>query len=71
MGMLAANSAGVLVALVLLGVEVRVVAIAVLAYVSSREIITVRVLVRAGTVISASAIAYVIAVILVGILVSP
>ncbi len=66
-----ANVAGVLLALVLLGVEVWVVAVAALAYVVSREVITVPVLMRAAIVVGGSAIGYIAVVTLVGTLVSP
>ena len=67
----AVNIAAILLALVLLGVEVWVVAIGVLAYVVSRDAITVPVLMRAGTAMVASAIAYCALAILLGTLVPP
>lgn len=66
----AASIAGVLLALVLLGVEVWGVAIAALAYVVSREVITVSVLMRAAIVVCGSAIGYIAVVALIGTLVS-
>jgi hypothetical protein len=71
MGILAANFVGVLMALILLGGEVWVIGIAVLAYVASRELITFPVLGWAGAVMGTSAVAYIIVVILIGFLVSP
>ena len=67
----AANLAGVLVALGLLGIVVWIVAIGVLAYMVSREVITAGVLMRAGIALLGSAIVYAGLVILVGALVSP
>ena len=69
--MLGANLLAVLVAAFLLGVEVWVVAILALAYVVSREAITVGALVKAAAALGASAIAYVAAVMVIGLLVSP
>jgi hypothetical protein len=65
---LLANLAGVLLAGWLLGVEVWVVAIAILAWVVARqEAITPRVLAVAGLLLSASAAAYVVIVVLIGV----
>jgi len=68
---LGANLLGVLAAAFLLGVEVWIVAVLALAYVVSREAITVGVLVKAAAALGASAVAYVVAVVLIGRLVSP
>ena len=65
-----ANVAGILLALVLLGVEVWGVAIAALAYVVSREVITVPVLMRAAIVMGGSTVGYIAVVALIGTLVS-
>jgi hypothetical protein len=68
---LLANLAGVLLAGWLLGVEVWVVAIGMLAWVVARkEPITPRVLAVAGLLLSASAAAYVVIVVLIGVLLS-
>jgi hypothetical protein len=66
-----ANLAGVLVTGGLLGAEVWVVAIAILAWVVAHQgPITPRVLVVAGLLLGASAVAYVAAVVLIGVLLS-
>jgi hypothetical protein len=68
---LLANLAGVLLAGWLLGVEVWVVAIGILAWVVTRkEPITPRVLAVAGLLLSASAAAYVVIVVVIGALLS-
>jgi hypothetical protein len=68
---LLANLAGVLLAGWLLGVEVWVVAIGMLAWVVARkEPITPRVLAVAGLLLSASAAAYVVIVVVIGVLLS-
>jgi hypothetical protein len=59
--------AGVLLAVILLGIEVWVVAIAALGYVVSREAVTAWVLIRAAILLGASAILYVALAILLGI----
>lgn len=66
-----ASVLGVLVALVVLGLEVWVVGIAALAYVVSREVVTVPVLLRAASVVAGSTIGYIAVVALIGALVSP
>jgi hypothetical protein len=68
---MAAALLAVLAAAVLLGLEVWVVAVALLAWVVSRPALTGTVLVRAGAALAVSAAAYVTAVILVGRLVTP
>jgi hypothetical protein len=66
-----ANLAGVLFAGGLLGVDVWVVAIGLLGWVVARPgPITPRILVVAGLLLGASAVAYVAAVVLVGVLLS-
>ena len=66
-----ANLAGVLIAGWLLGIEVWVVAIGLLAWVVARQgPITPRVLVVAGLLLSASGAAYVASVVLIGVLLS-
>ena len=67
----AASVLGVLLALVLLGVDVWVVGIAALAYVVSREVVTVPVLLRAASVMAGSTLVYIAVVALIGALVSP
>jgi hypothetical protein len=68
---LLANLGGVLLAGWLLGVEVWVVAIGILAWVVARqEPIRPRVLAVAGLLLSASAAAYVVIVVLIGVLLS-
>ena len=63
--------AGILLPLVLLGVEVWVVGIAVLAYVVSRGVVTIPVLLRAASVMAGSTMGYIAVVALIGVLVSP
>jgi hypothetical protein len=68
---LLANLVGVLIAGGLLGVEIWVVAIGILAWVVARQgPITPRVLVVAGLLLGASAAAYVGIVVLIGVLLS-
>jgi hypothetical protein len=67
-----ANLAGVLIAGALLGAEVWVVTIGILAWVAGRQgPITPRVLAVAGLLLGASAVAYVTIVVLIGVLLSP
>jgi hypothetical protein len=65
-----ASVLGVLLALVLLGIEVWVVGIAALAYVVSREVVTVPVLLRAASVVAGSTLGYIAGVALIGDLLS-
>jgi hypothetical protein len=65
-----ASVLGVLLALVLLGIEVWVVGIAALAYVVSREVVTVPVLLRAASVVAGSTLGYIAVVALIGDLLS-
>jgi hypothetical protein len=60
----------VIVAVALLGVVVWVVAIALLGYVVSREVVTASVLIRAGILLSGSAVAYIGAALVLGTLAS-
>jgi len=69
--MATASLATVLVAAVLLGLEVWVVGIAVLAWAVSRPTLTATVLGRGGAALAVSAIGYAAVVILAGRLVTP
>jgi UDP-3-O-[3-hydroxymyristoyl] glucosamine N-acyltransferase len=71
MGAWAANGAGVLVALVLLGIEMWVVGIAALAHVVSQEVISAPIVLRAGATIGASTVIYAAVVILVRAVLPP